>query len=54
VRQLCPRGSHQLDGELSRRKESNVVRRNAPHPVRHAGGEWAFDVLGDAITWLFR
>jgi Zn-finger nucleic acid-binding protein len=49
----APAGAHQVEGELSR-KASTVLRRNAPHPVRHAGGEWAFDVLGDVVTWLFR
>ncbi|MBM4378464.1 MAG: zf-TFIIB domain-containing protein [Deltaproteobacteria bacterium] len=49
----APAGAHQLEGELSR-KASNVLRRNAPHPVRHAGGEWAFGVLDGVLTWLFR
>jgi len=50
----APSGSHQLEGELSPRTESNVLQRNAPYPVRNAPGQFAFETLDTLLSWLFR
>lgn len=49
----APAGSHQLEGELSRRTESNVLQRNAPYPVRYPSG-WTVELLHSLLTWMLR